>query len=158
MFLYDHYADGYVLVTHATKKYRARFRAADEAEASQIVCNLNLPEMLERLAAYRYGIETQGIDVGGMTVKTDRESQSQLNSTYTTLNAGFVSSTRWKGVNGWQTVDLATVEPIAQAVAQHVDKCFRSEEQVEIKLRAITDHAEMAAFQPEDAFDTEFTV
>ena len=156
MYQYEEFSDGHVLVTHTSKKYRARFRATDAAAASQVVCDLNLPGMLERLAAHRYEIETQGINIGGMMILTDRESQTQLNATYTTLNAGFISSTRWKGPEGWQTVDITAIEPLAQAVAQHVDKCFQTEESVEIQLRAITDHTEMASFQPEEEFDAEF--
>lgn len=154
MYQFDSFADGYVLVTHTEKKYRARFRAADEATASKIVCDLNLPAMLERLAAHRYEVETQGVEVGDITIKSDPESQAKLHSAYNSLKNGLITTTKWKGVNGWQTVDLAGLEPIAQAVASHVAQCFDAEESVELLLRAIEDHAELAAFDVEAEFDS----
>lgn len=82
---------------------------------------------LQQLASYRYERETAGIVIGGMTIKTDRESQSQLNSAYTSLKSGLIASTEWKGEGGWATLTLAEIEPVAQAVAAHVAACFSVE-------------------------------
>lgn len=79
------------------------------------------------LADYRYERETAGIVIGGTTIRTDRESQAQLSSAYTSMKASLIQSTEWKGADGWMTVTLTEIEPIAQAVAAHVADCFAVE-------------------------------
>ena len=153
MYLYINYDGKHVHVKHSKRRYDARFLANSEEDASKLVCSLNLPAKLAELAAHRYSIETGDMSVGELTVRMDRESQFQLNSAYITLKEGFLSSTRWKGVGGWQTVTLETIEPLARLVAAHVDRCFNIEEQVELQLRAITDHEELAAADPTVLFD-----
>lgn len=82
----------------------------------------------EKLAAYRYGRETSGIVVGGAEIKTDRESQGQLNGAYTSLKNNLITDTPWKAAGGaWVPVTLVELEPIATAVAQHVRACFATE-------------------------------
>jgi hypothetical protein len=80
------------------------------------------------LAAYRYNKETGGIVVGGAEIKTDRESQSQLNGAYTSLKNSLIPDTPWKAAGGvWVPVTLMELEPIATAVAAHVRACFKAE-------------------------------
>lgn len=86
---------------------------------------------LNDLADYRWQIETSGVLLpDGSRIRTDRESQGQINSAYTTLKEGFVPSADFKGENEWLTITLAEITPIAQAVAQHVQTCFSAERAV----------------------------
>lgn len=103
-------------------------------------------ELLQRLAEHRYGFETQGLELStGLRILTDRESQGQLGNSYTMLKNGLVPDTDWKGVNGWQVVQLAEIEPIAQAVAAHVRGCFRGERAVGVMIQATTQIKSAAA-------------
>ena len=85
-------------------------------------------EKLSALAGLRYQKETAGVAVSGATVKTDRHSQSALTGAYTTLKNGLLPGIDWKAAGGvWVSLTLAQVEPMAQAVAAHVQACFSNE-------------------------------
>jgi hypothetical protein len=148
----------HVHVAHSEKRFNSKFLATTEAEASELVAKLNLPDTLAALAKYRFEKETGGVTLGEMEVRTDRESQSQLNSAFITLKEGFVTSTPWKKANGWQDVTLATITPLAQGVAQHVNKCFIVEQTVEEQLHLIVSHTEMQAVNVQQLFDDLFDV
>lgn len=86
---------------------------------------------LQELAEHRWRIETGGVTLpDGSRILTDRESQAQLTSAYQSLSMPFVDSIDWKAAEGWVTVSEAELRPIAQAVAQHVQGCFKAERQV----------------------------
>lgn len=97
-------------------------------------------EKLAALAALRYQKEMAGIVVGGVMVRTDRESQAQLNGAYVSLKEGLIPDTPWKAANGWVPLAFADIAPVAQAVAAHVRACFANEKA----------HAEAIAALPED--------
>lgn len=85
----------------------------------------------QRLAAIRYSKETGGIDIAeGVTVTTTRVEQAIINATYSSLKNGLVTQTDWKGNEGWITVDLASFEPVASMVSNHVRKSFAAEKVV----------------------------
>lgn len=96
----------------------------------------------DEIAAARYNIEVGGIRIGGVEVKTDRESQAQLSSAYTSLAGGLISDTPWKAANGWVNVTLTEIAPIAQAVAVHVRSAFAWEQAQQEALAALGDDAE----------------
>lgn len=88
-------------------------------------------QMKTELATIRFVRETAGVTLpDGSKVLTDRESQAQVNSAYTTLRDGMVDTADFKGANGWVTVTLAEITPIAKAVAKHVQPCFTAERRV----------------------------
>ena len=80
-------------------------------------------------AAARYFRETGGLTLpNGTKIKTDRESQAQLASVYSSLKSGLIADTSWKLADGtWAPVTLAQIEPIVAAVAQYVRSCFDAE-------------------------------
>lgn len=85
-------------------------------------------DKLQFLAETRYHRETAGIAVGGVLVMTDRQSQAALTGAYTSLKNGLLTSIDWKAAVGvWVSLSLAQVEPMAQAVAAHVQACFTAE-------------------------------
>lgn len=127
MYTVESYAKPYARIVDG-KTYASDFLAASKAEGELIAVGMNKPEMLAALAAYRYQVETGGLELdGGVRLLTDRESQAQLSSTYTDLKYGLISSTDWKAANGWLVLDLAQMEPIAKAQAAHRRACFRGE-------------------------------
>lgn len=84
--------------------------------------------LIYEVAARRWEVETGGVVVGGIPIKTDRESQAQLFSAYTSLQFGMIDNTPWKAANGsFSLVTLAEIEPVAKAVAAHVRSCFEAE-------------------------------
>ena len=92
---------------------------------------------LQELADHRWRIETGGVTLpDGSRILTDRESQAQLTSAYQSLSMPFVESIEWKAAEGWVTVTEAELRPIAQAVAQHVQGCFKAERIVSEQIAA----------------------
>lgn len=88
-------------------------------------------EKLQELASCRFFVETGGIMIGDVLVRTDRESQAQLSSAVTSLREGYVQTVPWKGGNGvWVQVGLEEITPVAQAVSVHVQNCFSREKEL----------------------------
>ena len=105
-------------------------------------------EKLAALSALRFQKETAGVAVSGATVKTDRHSQAALTGAYTSLKNGLVPGIDWKAAGGvWVSLTLAQVEPMAQAVAAHVQACFTAER---AHAEAI---AALATVEAVDAYD-----
>jgi hypothetical protein len=151
------FKDGAAHVIHAQRQYDAKWNAANEVEADQLVVGLNQPEMLGELAAYRFGFETGGLILGGgLRILTDRESQAQLSSAFVTLQSGLVPDTDWKAANGWEVVTLEQVTPIAKAVAAHVRGCFRGERTVQTAIMAAATMAEIEAIDIRGQFDAAY--
>ena len=84
-------------------------------------------QKLSELAALRYQHETAGITLNGMTIETNRESQSLINGawSFSRLNPNVLID--WKASYGWIQIDAATIVIIAGAVATHVQACFSNE-------------------------------
>lgn len=145
MFNLENYADGEALIVNDAYPYRSTFNAASYEAAVVIVVSLNQADMLAELATHRFNFETSGLSLGSLQILTDRESQAQLSSAFTTLQAGLVPDTDWKAANGWGTVDLEQIKPIATAVAAHVRGCFRGERIVETAIKQAATVAEIQA-------------
>lgn len=99
------------------------------------------------LAAYRWQKEIGGIETGGIKVRTDRETQAMLTAARTKAKEDTAYTLVWKADNGFFTLDAAAIIGIADAVHDHVQKCFAAE--------AAVDLADCDDYQDiEDAFDT----
>lgn len=104
-------------------------------------------ERLAALAALRFQKETAGILINGAKVKTDRESQGALTGAYTSLKNGLLTGIDWKAEGGvWVSLTLAQVEPLAQAVAAHVQACFSTEKAHAQAIEALSTVAEVDAY------------
>lgn len=103
-------------------------------------------QKLAEIADWRYRMETSGIVVGGVAVRTDRESQAMLAGAYTSLKEGFVNEIQWKQADGtFTTLTLPAVEAVASAVAAHVQMSFASEKQYADQVNACTTVEEVQA-------------
>jgi len=101
---------------------------------------------LDELAEARWRHETSGVLVGGVRIKTDRESQGTISGAYSTLKDGLVPYIDWKADGGqWVQVTLAELTPIAQAVAVHVQGAFSLERQLSEQVQAATTVEEVQA-------------
>ena len=81
----------------------------------------------QEIAAARYAAEIAGVTVGGVVVRTDRESQALITGAAlkATQDAEYVCT--WKSESGFVTLDAATVLAVADAVRTHVQTCFDTE-------------------------------
>lgn len=118
--------------------------------AAYTVIDKSLPsvksDMRQALAEYRFDFETAGLVMSdGLRVMTDRESQSQLSTTYHDLKNGLIPDTDWKADNAWQLVSSEEIEPIARAVAAHRRGCFRGERQIRELIDAAATVEELEA-------------
>jgi hypothetical protein len=94
-------------------------------------------------AEKRFEVETGGITVGDAQVATDRESQAMISGAFAYVQQNPDAAIKWKGENGFVTLDAAAVTAIADAVGAHVQACFAKEADVAAAIDAgtITDTA-----------------
>lgn len=108
---------------------------------------IDLPSLkqqrLSDLAAYRYEKETAGITLNGAVIKTDLESQANINGAWSYAQINPSALIDWKAATGWIQIDAAAVTAIAGAVAAHVQACF-SAERVHAEAIAALETAEAA--------------
>jgi hypothetical protein len=80
----------------------------------------------ERIARVRWEHETGGTMWNGHKVRTDRESQSLV------LGAMVLGQpVRWKFADSWADMTPADMQSLVATVAQHVEACFRREEELQ---------------------------
>lgn len=105
-------------------------------------------DLAERIAASRYALETGGITIAGMAVRTDRESQSMIASALQIVTRNPAALIDWKGATGWAQLDKTAIEAIADAVGAHVQACFTAERARHEALAALSTPEQLAAFDP----------
>lgn len=72
----------------------------------------------------RFKKEIAGVDVNGMSIPTDRQSQSLITGTRLKSDNDNSRSFNWKGSNGWITLDRTAVVALSDAVFDYVEGCF----------------------------------
>ncbi|WP_438402346.1 DUF4376 domain-containing protein [Aeromonas veronii] len=111
--------------------------------------------MLAEVAAKRWQVETGGIIVSGYSIATDRESQAQLSSSYSSLKNGLITDTPWKTADGrFIFVTLVDLEPFAQAVSAHVQACFAAEQAHFEAIDKIQSQADLDAYDIDTGWPT----
>jgi hypothetical protein len=104
-------------------------------------------EKLASLANRRWQAEEGGITIGGVPIKTDRESQTKLTGAYIKAkeNPGFVIA-NWKVTEGvFVTLNAATIVGTGDAVTAHVQACFDREAALTVEVLAAGGAAAVAA-------------
>ena len=79
------------------------------------------------IEAARYAAEIAGVTVGGVVVKTDRESQALITGAALKATQDGTYSCTWKAESGFVTLNAATIIAVADAVRTHVQTCFDAE-------------------------------
>ena len=99
-------------------------------------------------AAKRYVVETGGILFNGMSVMTDRQSQSLITGAYNYVDANPDVTVQFKTASGFVELTSTQVRSVANAVASHVQASFAAEGAVNQAIIAgmITTTAEIDAF------------
>lgn len=110
----------------------------------QELADLDLPlareQKLAQLADRRWEAETGGIVLGGVPIKTDRESTAKITAAYVQASANPSFTVRWKVDTGvFVTLDAATIIAIGDAVTAHVQACFDNEDVLTTAIRAAED-------------------
>lgn len=91
------------------------------------------------IAAARYMFESFRVNVSGLSISADRDSQAIIASTQAAMQAGILQSVQWKTADGtFATLDSAGVAAIAQAVTIHVQSAFNLEKQLVDQINAAT--------------------
>ncbi len=85
------------------------------------------PSLEDYLANYRYEFETSGFEFGGVNIQSDRFAQSQLVAARIKAKEDAEYSLKWKTLGGFVDMGSAQIIAIADAVHDHVQKCFQAE-------------------------------
>lgn len=111
-------------------------------------------QIIDQITAERYMVECRGLIMpDGTVIKTDRESQSQINSAFNSLSNGFITETEWKtDTNQFVTVNLEQITVIGKAVAEHVSKCFNTEKVKCLEVMALDNVNDLLAYKIEDGW------
>lgn len=115
---------------------------ADAVRVVYQIESLSAADLLARrraeLAALRWQCETAGVTIGGMTIRTDRDSQSLIDSMHRSLADGVIDTVSFKPASGDTVVaDLATATAIRSAVVLHVQACRTCEAEHAAALDAL---------------------
>jgi hypothetical protein len=134
-------------------KRRRVFLAADyDAALREWLAVERLADPIEYLSDLRWRRETGGLTLpDGRTIRTTRESQSQIVGAVTSLSMGLMAEPiEWKLESGWVHLSAAQITGIAALVSRHVAACFGAERAVAEQLDAD------AATEIEAAFDAAY--
>lgn len=88
---------------------------------------LSITHLADRLAACRYERENGGITLIGVPIKTDQFTRTNLIGARIRAMEDAGYTVNWKTDAGFVTLDAPTIIAIADAVANHVQKCFDAE-------------------------------
>lgn len=105
---------------------------------------------LADLAARRWQAETGGMLIGGMPVKTDRESIAKIMAAYVQAQDNPTFSVNWKVDAGvFVPLDAATLIVVGDAVTTHVQACFDKEMAISAEIMTAPDIAALDAIDIE---------
>ena len=110
----DHVDATWTIESLSAEEIAGKLAAAKSAKKSEI-------------AATRYAAEIAGVAVGGVTVRTDRESQALITGAALKATQDGTYSCTWKTESGFVTLNAGTIIAVADAVRTHVQTCFDAE-------------------------------
>ena len=91
------------------------------------------------IAAARYNEEIAGIN----GIRTDRESQGLITGAALKAMQDSTYTCKWKGIDGFVTLNATQIIAIADAVRAHVQSCFDHEAELLPLIAAATTEAEL---------------
>lgn len=96
-----------------------------------VALNLTAAELKEYAKGARKEFEYRGVDVGGVTVKTDVESQGKVADAHGGFSDGTITGTlKFKSVSGFVDADATMIAAVRTAIIGHVQDAYSREEQV----------------------------
>ncbi len=117
-----------------------------------IFSNLSIAKESKKLdiARLRYNKEIGGIELNGSGISTTRESQSLINSAFTSLANNILTEVDFKTTSGkFVKLGLPEITVIATAVASHVQSCFTQEKTLneQVDNATTTEELDLIIFQ-----------
>lgn len=112
---------------------------------------------LADLAHYRWLMETGGIEFNGTKIKTDEPSQAKVQGALTHLTRNPDETIKWKGENGWVSLNKTAIGAIADLVAAHVQKCYALEQSLAMQLGALSTSDALYQFDIQHAWAQAWT-
>ena len=102
---------------------------------------LTLAQLKERkrveIAAARYEAEVAGIEVNGVSIATDRDSQSLLTGAAVSAMLDNAYTVQWKQPDGmFVTLTANQIIELGKAVRAHVETCFNREKELYAEIAA----------------------
>lgn len=117
--------------------------------APPVVPALTIADLVAYAAARRFAVEVGGVDVNGVRIATDRDSQSMVANAYAGMQASGATSVKFKAASGWIELTTDQLKAIALAVFAHAQACFAAEDGCDAGINAspptITTYAEVDA-------------
>lgn len=104
-------------------------------------------QKLQALEAQRFAVETGGMMIGEVTIRTDRETAAIIMAAYVSAkdDPDFVVA-NWKVATGvFVALDAATIIAIALALRAHVQAAFDREAELSAAIMAATTHEDLDA-------------
>jgi len=95
-------------------------------------------EMAQQIAARRWQAEVAGIDVGGILMATDRDSQALITGAALAAMRDPAYVCRWKTAGGFVELNAEQLTAVADTVRAHVQACFDREAALLAELDAGT--------------------
>ena len=90
-------------------------------------------------ASRRYAVETGGLTVAGVRVRTDRESQGLVTGAYVRAQGKAADAViSFKANGAWVKMPAAQVVVLGDAIGDHVQACFDAEEALDAAISAGT--------------------
>lgn len=103
-------------------------------------------EMISALANKRWQIETGGVTLGGLTIPTDRDTQSIVDRAVAAFADGDITGAiDFKTAAGFVQIDEAAMRAIKAAGAQHIQACFTRERELNAAINSAATHAALDA-------------
>lgn len=111
-------------------------------------------EMLIALADKRWQVETGGVTLGGLTIPTDRDTQSIVDRAVKGFADGDITGlVDFKTAAGFVQIDEATMRAIKAAGAQHIQACFTREKNLTAAINGAATHAALDAVDIDDGWE-----
>jgi hypothetical protein len=107
------------------------------AEEMGVVLYAAKAAKLAEIAAARYAAETAGLTINGLTIATDRTSQSLITGAALKATQDATYTCQWKTAQGFVALTAAQIIAIADAVRDHVQGCFDAEATLAEQVKAI---------------------
>ena len=86
------------------------------------------------IADRRYQEETKGITVNGMTVNTERDSQSMITGATLSAMLDKTYTCRWKTAEGFVELNATELLAVSQEMRKHVQDCFDREAELSVAV------------------------
>lgn len=84
-------------------------------------------ELMDAATAYRWSVETGGIELNGVRVGTTLDDQNRLSGVLSAIALGGLEVVDFKAQSGWVQLSASQLQGIALAISHHVQACFSAE-------------------------------